>query len=601
MTKNVILYPRVSWSKQSKYGESLEHQEEECRTYCKRNDYQVLAVFKEQFTWTKDIRPKLQEALEFIKNSELKIDHIIVYKVDRVSRWGIVIHESFKEQFKALWVTLKDTFWVISEEKNALDIKWIDTNEYNWAKDTTTKLTENVTVMMSENERNTILQRMLWQSMRNAIRGYKHWNADYWFKNDKFVTSFWRKTIQVDNPDESIFIKKMYELKQRWNLSDQEITDEINVMGYKSRVKKKWNSNKTEVIGYIWWISLDPEQFRNYIKNPIYAWIVYWKWTGKKAIKAPYDWLVSIKLWNEANRWKYKIIKHKDETFGIEYFDWENKIEVPIIKRPKNYNPEYPFWKVLLCPECGWHLTAERSLSKSGKYHHYYSCRGKKGVKHKNYSLKRDITNSEIVDRFTKLKFNNQSIKLFNQISTEVYKERKVEDFEKGKLILTQIKNLEIEKKSIVGNIQNIIQYPDLIEAQNIKLQKIKEKIEILHKEKIEVWESLWLEQFKKYSKKILTHLDKLVLQRDDPVLIELIFDIILEWKVEYEKLKSHTPILQEFLALNTKKEFHKNWNSSLNPKWWVTDWNYHTLKPFIVNMMNKVQKWQNTIKNVKF
>ena len=50
MSKNVIIYCRVSTDKQSKTGESLEVQEEQCRTYCKRNDYQVLAVFSEQFT-----------------------------------------------------------------------------------------------------------------------------------------------------------------------------------------------------------------------------------------------------------------------------------------------------------------------------------------------------------------------------------------------------------------------------------------------------------------------------------------------------------------------------------------------------------------------
>lgn len=50
MSKNAIIYCRVSTDKQSKTGESLEVQEEQCRAYCKRNDYQVLAVFSEQFT-----------------------------------------------------------------------------------------------------------------------------------------------------------------------------------------------------------------------------------------------------------------------------------------------------------------------------------------------------------------------------------------------------------------------------------------------------------------------------------------------------------------------------------------------------------------------
>jgi DNA invertase Pin-like site-specific DNA recombinase len=93
MKKNVIIYCRVSTDKQSKMWESLEVQEQQCREYCKRNDYQVLAVFSEQFTWTKDKRPKVEEALTFIKNSELKIEHIVL-KIDR-GRWGTIVLKQF--------------------------------------------------------------------------------------------------------------------------------------------------------------------------------------------------------------------------------------------------------------------------------------------------------------------------------------------------------------------------------------------------------------------------------------------------------------------------------------------------------------------------
>lgn len=161
MQKNVIIYCRVSTDKQSKTWESLSVQEQECRNFCKRNDYQVMSVFSEQFTWTKDKRPKIEEALEFIKNSELKIDYIIVLKIDRVSRWWIAIHDSFKKQFKDLWVTLKDVYWIIGEDKNVVVVEWVDTDKYNWSKSNTNQIAENMTVMMSENERNTILQRML--------------------------------------------------------------------------------------------------------------------------------------------------------------------------------------------------------------------------------------------------------------------------------------------------------------------------------------------------------------------------------------------------------------------------------------------------------
>lgn len=596
MKKNVIIYCRVSTDKQSKTWESLEEQEKQCREYCKNNGYQVLAVFSEQFTWTKDKRPKVQEALEFIKNSELQINHIIVLKIDRVSRWWILIHDSFKNQFKALWVTLKDTYWVIWEDKNVVKIDWINTDKYNWAKSNSNQIAENVTVMMSENERNTILQRLLWQAIKNNMRWYKVRDSEYGYKNARIMTEFWKKTIQVENTEESIYIKKLFELKARWDLSDKEIVDEINLMWYKSRKRVKWNKEKTKPVWSIWWKPLSVEQLQRYLKMTIYAWIVCEEWTWNKPIKAPYNWLVSLDVWNKANRGKYRLTEVEDWIFKIEYFNGEEKIEAPIIQKHKNYNPEYPYWKVLECPICWWHLTAEKSKSKNWNYHHYYSCRWKKWVKHKNYWLRRDEINEYIIETFSNIKFDKNILKIFNLISKDVFEDRKKEQQKKDSLILQNIKDLEVRKESILNNIPNIINYPDILEAQNNELQKIKQTIWELQIKQKNNTKSLWLKRFQDCSKKILEHLDKLVLQRDNPELIQLAFDVVFDWKVRFENLKSRTPINKEFLALNTKRDFQKNWKSSLNLEWSETNKSYQTIRKWIVKLIDKIDKWQYVI-----
>ena len=571
MKKNAIIYCRVSTSKQSKNGESLQVQEQECRDFCKRNNYQVLWVFSEQFTGTKDKRPKIEEALDFINNSELKIDYIIVLKIDRVSRWWIEIHNSFKKQFSDLWVILRDVYGMIGEEENVINIKWIDTNKYDWAKNNNKEMWENISVMMSENERTTILQRMLGQAIKNNSKWYKVRMSNYWFKLKKINTEFWKKTIQIDNPEESIYIKKMFKLKARWDLNDKEIVEEINLMWFKSRKKDKWNNNKTKIIWQIGGLELNNEQLQRYIKSPIYAWIICEQWTWNKPLRAPYNWLVSIDLWNKANRWRYKINIINNNNIEIEYYKWDTKLEEsPIIQKPKNYNPDYPYWKVLKCPQCWWHLTAEKSRSKSWKYHHYYSCRWKKGIKHKNYSLRRDEVNNEIINIFSNLNFNKDALKLINLITERVYKIRKNENIEKENNIHKKIISLKAEQDIITKNITNLLPYPDLLKSQNEKLQELKTDIKLFKIKEKKYSEKFWLERFKKYSNKILTHLDKLVLQKEKPELIQLSFDIIYNWKIEYEKLKSHTLINQEFMALNTKKELQLNWNSSLNLKWWV-------------------------------
>ena len=214
-------------------------------------------------------------------------------------------------------------------------------------------------------------------------------------------------------------------------------------------------------------------------------------------------------------------------------------------------------------------MTAEKSRSKNWKHHHYYSCRWKKWAKHKNYYLRRDEANNEIIKIFSKTKFDKQSLKAINIITENVYKSRIDEQTQKTQLIDRKIIELKTKQSTITNNISNLLQYPDLLEAQNNELQEIKAEIIKLEIEQKDRWQKFWLERFKNSSNKILEHLDKLVLQKENPEVIQLAFDIVFGGKVEYESILSRTPITHELLALNTKKELQWNWNSSLNRKWW--------------------------------
>jgi hypothetical protein len=65
--------------------------------------------------------------------------------------------------------------------------------------------------------------------------------------------------------------------------------------------------------------------------------------------------------------------------------------------------------------------------------------------------------------------------------------------------------------------------------------------------------------RFQESSKKVLEHLDKLVVQRENLEIIQLVFDVVFDGKIEFDKMKSRTPITKEFLALQTKKNFQEN------------------------------------------
>jgi len=69
---------------------------------------------------------------------------------------------------------------------------------------------------------------------------------------------------------------------------------------------------------------------------------------------------------------------------------------------------------------------------------------------------------------------------VFNHISQKIYENRKNDYKEKNSAIENSIKELEYKKNSIVSNIEKVINFPDLLEAQNKELHGIKKEITIL-------------------------------------------------------------------------------------------------------------------------
>ncbi len=79
------LYPRVSTEDQSRYGHSLDEQEDRLKKLCDYKEYEIYKIYREEGVSAKSMkRPKFQEMIEDMKSG--KINKIIVYKLDRLTR-----------------------------------------------------------------------------------------------------------------------------------------------------------------------------------------------------------------------------------------------------------------------------------------------------------------------------------------------------------------------------------------------------------------------------------------------------------------------------------------------------------------------------------
>lgn len=85
--KRAIIYCRVSTKEQVDEGNSLITQEKECKEYARKNGYEVASVFVEQGESAKTAdRTQLQILLRYIADKKNKVNALIIYKLDRLSR-----------------------------------------------------------------------------------------------------------------------------------------------------------------------------------------------------------------------------------------------------------------------------------------------------------------------------------------------------------------------------------------------------------------------------------------------------------------------------------------------------------------------------------
>jgi hypothetical protein len=390
--KTAIIYCRVSTDKQWQNWDSLDIQEKECRAYCERMHITVVEVFRDQFTGTSIQRPALTEALQYLKKQKKEINYCIIHKLDRSTRGGLGDYYEIKKQFEKYGTQLKDAYGVIQDDINVVNIDNFDTSIYDWSKINPSEIAVSMSVLSAKQERSSILQRTIPQEIRNTQNGYISRQPHFGYQNQKICTEEWKlKTTYMPHPEESKWIQAMFELRAKGGISDKDITQLVNMMWFCTRSLKVWNKEHTTIVWDMGNKELDVKLLQNYIQKPIYAWIICEKWTGNKPVRWKFQWLVSIDLFNRANRGKVEIVESQEWTLTILY--WKEQLPEKVIAKKVRYNSEYPFSKVIQCPYCKGFLTPNKSRSQNGSLHYYYQCNGKGWVKHKNYTERRDELN----------------------------------------------------------------------------------------------------------------------------------------------------------------------------------------------------------------
>ena len=94
MSKNVIIYCRVSSDEQAK-GCSLDYQENAIKEYCKRNQYNIIDCYREDYS-AKDFihRPEINKVMKYCKANKKKVDLLLCLNWSRYSRKAHLAYEN---------------------------------------------------------------------------------------------------------------------------------------------------------------------------------------------------------------------------------------------------------------------------------------------------------------------------------------------------------------------------------------------------------------------------------------------------------------------------------------------------------------------------
>src|SRR3990167_837974 len=537
---NAVAAIRVSSVKQGTQGDSPEAQKEQIEQFAKSHNINIKKFFIFLESASKEEQP-VQEAIDYCKSPKNDIQVFIIKSIDRFTRGGSYLYDHLKMQLEKNGVKLIDIYGIIgTQQVNTLEHLGVS---FDWSVYSPTKKAEILEAERAKDEMRDIMSRMIGAEIRYARMGYWVRKAPFGYMNEKIETPNGRRTILKPEPTESQWIIKMFELRCRGNLNDHQIVEEINNLGFKTRVELiRDPKDRTKIIKQKGGNPLNIKGFWRYIQNSIYAGVSMEKWTKDRRVKAQYDGLVSIETFNKANRSKV-IISEENGEVKI----YQRPTPEYLLKKGVR-NPDFPYKRVVMCPHCAKPLFGSASRGRLGKYYPAYHC-NKRG--HYFRVSKKNL--EETVSKFVKnINLSQNYIDaLVNTVSSE-WDNRHTETNKDQINIDARILELRTQAKLSFNKIKFLssevaIKYmeQDLVKTENEIAQLLIEKEKAIQHQPTDIRIVM------AYIKYFLEHMDELLLEGSDPMNKASYFGVLFDKAPTYEEIDSGTAELAQCVALN--------------------------------------------------
>lgn len=384
--KSAVIYVRVSTEEQAKHGFSVETQTATCLEFAQKQGFKVIKIYIEEGLSAKDLnRPEAQKLLKYCNEKRTSVNAIIVWRLDRLSRFNIDYHGTIRP------IMLKNNIKLLSAtELNS------DTIEGEYIR--------NVMMCNAEYELNLIRFRTR-ENMKTIARGGRlPAKAPIGYLNIGKKEE--PKKIIIDE-ETAPYIKRAFELYATGMYSYQSLGDKLFSEGFKHpKTGAKYPRRKFE------WM----------LKNPFYIGKLVWQ--------------------DEMYEGTHTPIVSKDLYYRVQAM-------LSSVDKTKKHNIKFSYTNLIKCVDCGCYLTAEFKRGKNKRGHYiYYHCSNSKGYHKKLKSVREEVFDNTFMDVIESIHIPEEiNKKILKHASGYIKEFCKYED-EARRNLTKQIENLNVRIKN---------------------------------------------------------------------------------------------------------------------------------------------------------
>lgn len=539
-TKNAVGAIRVSTDKQGRDGDSPEDQKNKIERFATMRGMQVREYFAFMESGSKAAQP-MQPAIDYCKDPRNNIQFFIIKSIDRFTRGGSRIYEDLKAQLDECGVMLIDTYGIISGEKvNTLDHVGF---KYNWSEFSPSKKTEILEAERAKDELRDIMTRMIGAEIRYTQMGYWMRRAPYGFISEKVETRDGKRCVLKPHPTESKYVIMMFDMRLK-HCTDKQIVEKLNGLGFATRVQYKRDpQDRSKVLKKLGGEPLTVKAMQKLILNPIYAGVNVEKWTGDRPVHCAFKGLVSIEAFNRAHSGKKMIVENDEGDLQI------------CVKRPAEHlaekgrrNPDFPFRKHILCPECSNPLGASASRGRNGKYYPAYHCTNYGHY----YRIPKEKLEASVANFVRNLQVPQERLDFVLDVIRSEWNLRNQGQLQEIQALADRIAELQKDVANTLDKIR-VLTSPTTIKFMEDDLIRLEAQIDRLTKEKErkEAARPADLERILARARHFVENLDELINKQIDPIKKARLFKVIFDRMPTSEDLESRNTKTPLFTGVN--------------------------------------------------